>query len=68
MGSEELSLFTELEKYNWSTTAGLKRHSSLQSKTPNFGSRTAHAASNNPLYLGFSVEISNTAESYEDEF
>lgn len=47
---------------------GLKRHSSVQTETPNFGSRRAHAESNNPFYIGFSAEISNTAESYEDEF
>lgn len=47
---------------------GLKRHSSVQPETPNFGSRRAHAESNNPFYIGFSAEISNTAESYEDEF
>lgn len=65
---EEVSLSTELEKYNWSITMGLKRHSSVQPETANLSSRRAHAESNNPFYIVFSAEISNTAESYEDEF
>lgn len=53
---EELSLFTELEKCNWSNAMGLKKCFSVQPETLNFGARRAHDESNNPFYIVFFLQ------------